>query len=126
MGALLLVLIAWLLPVGAAWMTWHTARESCLLLKHGIRTAGKVLSRQSQDSTIQYTADGKTYEITTMWWYTRSPVGGAVPVVYLADAPDRGRVRHWTDLWMRVLFWLGWAVFFGAVDILVLIRAPRN
>ena len=60
---------------------------------------------------------GHTYRIESSWRYVDQPMGAAVPVVYLAPAPDRGCVAHWTDLWLPVFLWAGVAVFFAVLDL---------
>ena len=67
--------------------------------------------------TIAYSVGGHSYRIDSSWRYVDQPMGAAVPVVYLASAPGRGCVAHWTDLWMPVFLWSAVAVFFAVLDI---------
>jgi hypothetical protein len=67
--------------------------------------------------TIEYSASGSIYRIDSSWRYVDSPMGAAVPVLYLPSTPDHGCVAHWTDLWMPVFLWALAAVFFAVLDI---------
>ena len=117
-GALVLAaVVAWGLPVAAGWVAWHTARGSLRLLREGERTTGQVVVKGSRFITIAYSVGGHSYRIDSSWRYVDQPMGAAVPVVYLASAPGRGCVAHWTDLWMPVFLGSAVAVFFAVLDI---------
>ena len=117
MVIVLAAVVAWSLPVAAGWIAWQTARRSLRLLREGERTAGQVVVKGSRVITIEYSVGGRSHRVETSWWYLDTPMGGAVPIVYLASAPDRGCVAHWTDLWMPVFLWTVPAVFFAILDI---------
>jgi hypothetical protein len=112
----LATVVAYLLPVAAGWIAWRMARASCVLVKHGIRTTGRVTFVQQRGSKIQYSVGELTYQIKCEW-YLPASVGARAPVVYPPGSPDRGRVYHWQELWMSALLWSLVAVFFGVLDI---------
>ena len=117
MVVILVALVAWALPVGFAWGAWQCARGSLTLIREGVRTTGPVVVKGTRVITIEYSVGGRSHRVETSWWYLDTPMGGAVPIVYLASAPDRGCVAHWTDLWMPVFLWTVPAVFFAILDI---------
>jgi len=109
-------IIAWLLPVVAAWAAWDWARGSFRLLKHGGRAPGRVTAVAGRRCDIQYVVDDVTHQITSQW-YLHAKVGTPVTVLYEPGAPQKGYLKYWQDLWLPAILWTAAAVFFAFLDI---------
>jgi hypothetical protein len=120
MVLVLAALVAWLLPVVAAWIAWRMAWGSYVLLKHGGRTLAtvtRVVRGSMVTVTVQYAVGETTYQTETSFSYGSSSIGDSVPVLYPPASPGRGCVAHWQDLWMPPSLWLFVAVVFAIMDI---------